>query len=353
MDLATRFRPSVIALDIRLPDCEGWTILDRLKRKAATRCIPVVVLSAVDERDRALRLGAAQFVQKSPSTEDIDAALLSVQRLWTAGPRKLLIVDADDQQRRKTVELLQADGVAVSETASFLVALESVERSRFDCIVVNLSLPFAAAVKFLQELKQRDDSHSIPVVAHGASRLDSYELHELRLLASAIVADGALGRHRLLNEVCLRLHVPVSSLSEPQRQLLSEIDISTPEFEGHTVLVIDDDVRNIFAITSALERYGTKVVFAESGRHGLELLRTTPGIEAVFTDIMMPEMDGYEVIHCIREQEQFAQLPVIALTAKAMRGDRDECIRAGATDYIAKPVDIEELVSALRVWILK
>jgi CheY-like chemotaxis protein len=156
-----------------------------------------------------------------------------------------------------------------------------------------------------------------------------------------------------LNEVYLHLHIPATQFTEAQAKPLNDLGIDTPEFDGHTVLVIDDDVRNIFAISSALERYGAKVVFAESGRHGLELLQSTPEIDAVFTDIMMPEMDGYEVIHCIRQQAEFAQLPVIALTAKAMRGDRDECIRAGATDYIAKPVDIEELVSALRVWVQK
>jgi len=353
MELAARFRPAVIALDIRLPDCEGWTILDRLKRDPSTRCVPVVVLSAVDERDRAYRLGAAQFVQKSPSTEEIDAAFKDVRRLWATSSRRLLVVDADDEQRRETANLFQADGITISETASFGVALESLERLRFECIVVNLRLPLATTIRFLQDIRQHGGASRIPVVAHGACRLAPYEFHELRQLVTSIVSHGSRARNRLLNEVLLRLHFPVSSLSESQQQLLTELTLDTREFEGHSVLVIDDDVRNIFAITSALERYGTRVVYAESGRHGLELLQTTPGIEAVFTDIMMPEMDGYEVIHCIRQQEQFAHLPVIALTAKAMRGDRDECIRAGASDYIAKPVDIEELVSALRVWILK
>jgi CheY-like chemotaxis protein len=353
MDLAARFRPSVIALDIRLPDCEGWTILDRLKRTAATRCIPIIVLSAVDERARAYRLGASQFVQKSPTTDDIERALCNAQRLWTSSSRRALVVDANSEQRRATIELLRAEGTVIDEARSFAIALESFNRTQFDCVVVSSGFPFASTIAFLQQARQCCTPYYVPIVAHSPNKLNPYEVHELRQLATTLVTDGPKAKHRLLNEFCLHLHLPTASLSDDQRRILNELNTETPEFEGHTVLVIDDDVRNIFAITSALERYGAGVVFAESGRHGLELLQSTPRIDAVFTDIMMPEMDGFEVINCIREQARFADLPVIALTAKAMRGDRDECIRAGATDYIAKPVDLEELVSALRVWISK
>jgi CheY-like chemotaxis protein len=351
LKLAQRFKPSVIALDIRLPDCEGWSILDVLKRRADTRAIPVIVFSALEEGRRAQRLGAAQFVLKPARLEDIQLAIYQTDRLWSQPLRRILVAEEDHQRRQQVVDLLCSENLEMVQVDCLDALSAALETPHFDAIVVGLSHSPLAAHQLAQEFETRFRSPIVsPLIMYGVSAANSGELNGILHWAAAIIADGPELEERLLYEVDLRLHRSQASMSEHQRRLLAGVESLGSEFHGCTVLVIDDDVRNIFAITSALEQFGVTVVYAQNGKDGLVLLESTPAVKAVFTDIMMPEMDGYEVIRRIRSQAKFVELPVIAITAKAMRGDRDECIRAGATDYIAKPVDMGQLVSALRVW---
>jgi HAMP domain-containing protein/CheY-like chemotaxis protein/GAF domain-containing protein len=348
-NLAQKLKPSGIALDLRLPDLEGWAVLDRLKHHPATRHVPVAIFSADDHRHRALRMGAVAFVLKPTTIESVHSAIETMARFAEAEPRRLLVVEDDVRERESIVELVGGEGVVTKAVGSGAEALAALEVEDYHCMVLDLGLPDMRGIELLTHIKQRGQAE-LPIIVYTGRDLSSKEETDLKKFVEAIIVKDVRSPERLLYETSLYLHRTESTLSETQRRVLDELERSVPVLASSKILVVDDDVRNIFAITSALERHGANVVFAENGRDGLELLEKTPNVRAVLMDIMMPEMDGYEVIRRIRAEPKYQGIPVIAVTAKAMQTDREKCIEAGATDYIAKPVDVEHLLSLLRVW---
>ncbi len=349
--LARKFNPTAITLDIRLPDRDGWTILDRLKHDPKTRHIPVNIISVEAHRQRALRYGAFNHLQKPVSNEDLLKAFDHLTTYVQSGPRKLLVVEDDAAQRMGIVELIGNGDVNTTAVGTGGEALTMLKQERFDCMVLDLKLPDMTGFELIENLQKENGRADLPIIVYTGKKLTRKEELRLRRVAASIIIKQAESPERLLAETALFLHRVESNLPESQRRMLEQVRRRDPAFAGRKVLIVDDDVRNIFALTSTLEGYNLNVLHAENGREGVKLLKANPGIDAVLMDIMMPEMDGYEAISAIRQMEEFQQLPIIALTAKAMKADRDHCLEVGASDYISKPLDIDQLLSLLRVWL--
>jgi CheY-like chemotaxis protein len=265
--------------------------------------------------------------------------------------KNLLLVEDNDRERSSIMALIGEEGVRTTAVATGKEALAALDERAYSCMVLDLGLPDMSGFRLLQEIKRKPEHRDLPIIVYTGKDLTKKEETELKRLAETIIIKDVKSPERLLDETAIYLHRPEASLPEAQRKVLRELHQTVPTLAGTTVLVVDDDLRNIFAITSALESHQATVLYAENGKDGLELLDKHPAIEVVLMDIMMPEMDGYEVMRRIRINEKFRHLPIIALTAKAMRHDREKCIQAGASDYIAKPVDMDKLLSMLRVWL--
>ncbi len=350
---ARKIRPSAITLDLRLPDADGRMVLDMLKHDSSTRHIPVHVISVDEARDRMLRAGAVSFLQKPVTKDALEGALARTVEFVNRPMKNLLIVEDDEVQRHALMDLIGEGDVSSVAVGTARAALEQIDTMSFDCIVVDLILPDQSGAELIREIHNRLGSAAPPVIVYTAKTLTRQEETELRRLSEAIILKDARSPERLLDETALFLHRVQSKLPEPKRKMLEKVQRDDPALSGRKVLIIDDDVRNIFAITTALESYRMQVIYAESGRAGIELLETQPDVNAVLMDVMMPEMDGFETTQRIRRQERFRQLPIIMVTAKAMKGDREKCLAAGASDYITKPVDMDQLRSLLRVWLYR
>ncbi|HEX9291690.1 MAG TPA: response regulator, partial [Anaeromyxobacteraceae bacterium] len=351
LTLARDLSPDAIALDARLPDVDGWSVLDRLKHDPRTRHIPVQILSPREEdHPRSLRLGAYAAVRRESAPDVLAAALDDLLAFAARKPRRLLLVEGDDAQAAAIAELVGEGDVETTRIANARDALAALASGRYDCVVVDAALPDMPALELLGKLRSELACRA-PIVLYGRSELGHEQQRELEALCDALVVKSARSPEQLLEETTLHLHRAQDSLPEAQRKVLERAHASDLLLRGKKVLVVDDDVRNVFAVTSALERHGMTVLYAEDGRSGLELLGATPDVDAVLMDIMMPEMDGCETIAEIRKSPRLRTLPVIALTAKAMRGDREKCMEAGASDYVTKPVDVDQLLSLLRVWL--
>jgi CheY-like chemotaxis protein/nitrogen-specific signal transduction histidine kinase len=355
LQLASRYRPDAITLDIELPDMEGWTVLDRLKHDRATRHIPVHIISGEDETGRGLRLGAFAQVTKPVTKDALDTAFSKIRGFVERQNKSLLVVEDNEQQRNAIVELIGGDGdVEITAAASGEEALQLLRERRFDCMVLDLGLPDMTGFEFINRMKSELQIADIPIVVYTGRDLSRKEETELQRMADAIIVKDVRSPERLLDETALFLHRVEANLPEQKRQILEQLHESDPVLAGKTALVIDDDMRNIYALTSLLERHKMKVLYAESGAEGIEQLQAhAADIEVVLMDVMMPEMDGYEAMRRIRAIDEFKNLPMIALTAKAMKGDREKCMEAGASDYITKPIDAQQLVSLLRVWLYR
>ncbi|MBA3354653.1 MAG: HAMP domain-containing protein, partial [Pyrinomonadaceae bacterium] len=351
--LARKYKPTAITLDIRLPDRDGWTVLDRLKHDRETRHIPVHIITVEEERQRALQQGAFNHVQKPVSHEDLGKTFDDMRDFTERRMRKLLVVEDDDVQRMSVVELIGNGDVKTTAVATGQEALNILKDERFDCMVLDLKLPDMSGFELIEKLQTDLGRYDLPIIIYTGKELTRKEELHLKKVADAIIVKEASSPERLLAETALFLHRVEADLPEPKRRMLEKFHRSDPVLAGRKVLVVDDDVRNIFALTSALETHHMGVVHAENGQEGIDLLKSTPDIEAVLMDIMMPEMDGYQAIAAIRQLEKFKQLPIIALTAKAMKADRDHCLEVGASDYISKPLDIDQLLSLLRVWLYR
>jgi signal transduction histidine kinase/DNA-binding response OmpR family regulator/HAMP domain-containing protein len=351
--LAREFRPDAIVLDMTLPVLDGWTVLDRLKRHPGTRHIPVHIVSSMDEMQPALLAGAAAFLQKPASAEALAEVFGQIESFINRDVRRLLVVDDDEAQRQSIIELVGGGGdveiVAVGSSEEALAALDS--EKPFDCMVLDLKLPKMTGFALLEKVKTDERSHSLPVIVYTGKELTRREETKLKRYAETIVVKDARSPERLLDETSLFLHRVESKLPESKRKMLEQLHNSDALFVGKKVLIVDDDVRNVFALTSALEANGMDVLFAENGREGIEALQSAGNVDLVLMDVMMPEMDGYETTQAIRLLPEFEKLPIIALTAKAMKGDRERSIAAGASDYITKPVDTDQLLSLMRVWL--
>ena len=351
--LAQRFLPVAITLDLRLADDDGWRVLDQLKHDAHTRHIPVHVISVEPGRARSLRSGAVSFLQKPVNKDAIDKVLRHVVDFIERPVKKLLVVEDDAVQREAIIELIGNGDVHTTSVASAAEALQALAGERFDCIVMALLLPDRSGADLIREINQRLGLQTPPMIVYTGKELTPHEETELRSLSESIIVRDAPSPERLLDDTALFLHRVQSRLPEAKRRMLAQVRKQDALLAGRRVLIVDDDVRNIFALTAALENYGMIVQFAESGQAAIAMLQADLACDAVLMDVMMPEMDGNEATRRLRTDSRFATLPIIAVTAKAMRGNRERSIEAGASDYITKPVDLEKLLSLLRVWLYR
>jgi signal transduction histidine kinase/CheY-like chemotaxis protein/HAMP domain-containing protein len=346
--MARKFQPKAVLLDIGLPDTTGWAVLDQFQHDADLRHIPIHMLSILDGRRRGLMLGAASYSRKVEGREVLDEVFSRVGQAAQSRANEVLVVNAGFDLQRDLEDVADLDGVSVTYSETAGDALDRFKARDYDCIVVGVGHSESSAADLLMELQKAADRdlELIVYTPEGSAPQD---------LSMAPFREGTIVRHvdsadRLLREVTRMLHIPENRLPEYKRLKLERLRQSDHELIGSKVLIVDDDVRNIFALTSILERHQIQVVHAENGRAGIELLAQSPEIDIVLMDIMMPGMDGYETIRSIREVEALRELPIIAVTAKAMKGDREKCIDSGASDYIAKPVDLDQLFSLMRVW---
>ncbi len=350
--LAHEYQPDAIVLDMELPVMDGWTVLDRLKHHPSTRHIPVHIISAGDGKANALRAGAVAFLQKPIEKDTVDGMVEEIASFIDRGVKNLLVVEDDDDQRNSIVELVgSGDDVDVTAVGSADAALAALEERPFDCMVLDLKLPDTTGFKLLEQLKKDDRFSRLPVIVYTGQELTRREETRLKKYAETIIVKDARSPERLLDETSLFLHRVEARLPQAKRRMLEQLHSSTEVFKGKKVLIVDDDVRNVFALTSVLEANGIDVIFAENGKDGIDTLRANPDVDLVLMDIMMPELDGYQTMQAVRAIPEFKQLPIISLTAKAMKGDREKSITSGASDYITKPVDTDQLLSLLRVWL--
>jgi CheY-like chemotaxis protein len=328
-------------------------VLDRLKHRSSTRHIPVHIVSGIEKRQRGLRQGAVSYLEKPVDKEALDGAFDRISRFIDEPVKSLLVVEDDDAQRSSIVELVggEDEDVQITAVASAEEALAKLEEKHFDCMVLDLGLADMSGYTLLERIKNEPRTQEMPIIIYTGKELSAAEDTQLRRYAETIIVKDVKSPERLLDETALFLHRVEARLPEQKRRMLERLHTADTTFEAKKILVVDDDVRNIFSITSVLESYGMEVIFAENGRDAIQVLEANPAVDLVLMDIMMPEMDGYETTRAIRAMEAFRSLPIIAVTAKAMKGDREKTIAAGASDYITKPVDTEQLLSLMRVWL--
>ena len=353
LDLAREMKPAAITLDISLPDIDGWRVLERLKDDPATRHIPVYMISVADEPERALQQGALGFQTKPADKAALGRIFDGLREFVDRRVKKLLVVEDDEVQRHSIIEMVGNGDVSTVAVANGAEALAAVGREHFDCMVLDLLLPDMPGLELLEQLKKQPQLRSLPIIVYTGKDLSKEEEKQLKRTAQTIILKDVRSPERLFDETALFLHRNAASLPEPKRQILEKLHRSDALLAGKRVLLVDDDVRNIFAMTSVLERHKMEVVPAETGLDALKALEGEARIDVILMDIMLPEMDGYETTRRARQMPQGRDLPIIALTAKAMKGDREKCLEAGASDYIAKPVDTEQLLSLLRVWLYR
>jgi CheY-like chemotaxis protein len=326
-------------------------VLNHLKQDPHTRHIPVQMLTLDEDRHHGLSRGAFAFVTKPTSTDELNAALARIRDYSQPRRKKLLVVEDNPAEQLSTRELLWHEDIDIDVMESGSQALEALERDTFDCLVLDLRLPDMSGFDVLEQIKGNARLRDLPVVVFTGRELSAEEDAQLHTLARSVVVKDVESPERLLDETALFLHRVVSELPESKQKMIDRLHQSDEALAGRKVLVVDDDVRNIFALSSVLERRGMTVLSAGTGREAIETIETTPDLAIVLMDIMMPEMDGYETMQVIRQNPALRRLPIIALTAKAMKGDRERCLEAGASEYLAKPVNTEQLLSALRMWL--
>jgi HAMP domain-containing protein/CheY-like chemotaxis protein/signal transduction histidine kinase len=351
LELAQQFQPSAVSLDVFLPDMLGWTVLNQLKQNPLTRHIPVQIITLDEDRQHALAHGAFSFVTKSTTTEGVNEALSRIKE-YTQGRRKrLLVVEDNPAEQLSITELLGHDDIEIVTADTGTQALQTLREQPCDCVVLDLRLPDMSGFEVLESIRADGAISDIPVVVFTGRELSPEEDAQLHTMARSIVVKGVESPERLLDETALFLHRVVTDLPPEKQRMLERLNSSDEDLVDSTVLLVDDDARNIFALSSVLERRGMRVLTATTGLEAIELVESTPELAIVLMDIMMPQMDGYQTIEAIRQRPDLRRLPIIALTAKAMKGDREKCLEAGASDYLAKPVNTEQLLSTLRIWL--
>ena len=351
LELAKQYQPSAISLDVFLPDMLGWTVLSQLKQNPLTRHIPVQIITLDEDRQHGLARGAFSFVTKPTTTQGVEAALSRIKDYAQPRRKRLLVVEDNAAEQLGIRELLGHDDIEIESVTTGAAALDSLRREAHDCVVLDLRLPDMTGFEVLEQIRADSTLSDIPVVVFTGRELTPEEDLQLHSMARSIVVKGVESPERLLDETALFLHRVITDLPAEKQQMLERLNSSDEDLIDRKVLLVDDDARNIFALSSALERRGMKVLTATTGKEAIEIVESTPGLALVLMDIMMPEMDGYQTIGEIRKNPAFRRLPIIALTAKAMKGDREKCLEAGASDYLAKPVNTEQLLSALRMWL--
>jgi HAMP domain-containing protein/CheY-like chemotaxis protein/signal transduction histidine kinase len=351
LELAQQFQPSAVSLDVFLPDMLGWTVLNQLKQNPLTRHIPVQIITLDEDRQHALASGAFSFVTKPTTTEGVDHALSRIKEYAQARRKRLLVVEDNPAEQLSITELLGHDDIEIVTTGTGTQALQILREQPCDCVVLDLRLPDMSGFEVLECIRGDGEISDVPVVVFTGRELSPEENAQLHTMARSIVVKGVESPERLLDETALFLHRIVTDLPPEKQRMLERLNSSDEDLVNCTVLLVDDDARNIFALSSVLERRGMRVLTATTGTEAIEIVTSTPELAIVLMDIMMPQMDGYQTIEAIRQRPNLRRLPIIALTAKAMKGDREKCLEAGASDYLAKPVNTEQLLSALRMWL--
>jgi HAMP domain-containing protein/CheY-like chemotaxis protein/signal transduction histidine kinase len=349
--LAREFHPTAVSLDVFLPDMLGWTVLNHLKQDPATRHIPVQMLTLDEDRYHGLSRGAFAFVTKPTTPQGLDMALARMKEYAAPRRKRLLVVEDNPAEQLSIRELLGYDDIDVVTVSTGAEALTAVGEESFDCVVLDLRLPDMSGFEVLERFRDASSLGDLPIVVFTGKELSREEDARLHTLARSVVLKGVESPERLLDETALFLHRVVSDLPPEKQRMIERLHRSDDDLVGKSVLVVDDDVRNIFALSSVLERRGMIVLTATTGREAIATLESTSDVAIVLMDVMMPEMDGYETMRAIRRNAKLRRMPIVALTAKAMKGDREKCLEAGASEYLAKPVDTEQLLSALRMWL--
>ncbi len=353
LSLARQFRPTAISLDIFLPDMLGWTVLNQLKRDPQLRHIPVQIVTLEEERQHGLAHGAFSYLVKSPTMDSLETAFDRIKTFTAPRTKRLLVVEDNQIERESIRALLAHDDIKMDDVATGSAALTAMLENPYDCVVLDLRLPDMTGFELLEQMHEEPPLADVPVVVFTGKELSDAEQAQLKAMAKSIVLKDVRSPERLLDETALFLHRVVSGLPEDMQRMLERLHGSNEVLRGRKVLIVDDDARNIFALTSLLENQDMEVLSATNGRDAIEQVRSTPDMSIVLMDIMMPDMDGYETMRQIRALPHFRNLPMLALTAKAMKGDREKCLEAGASDYIAKPVNTDQLLSLMRVWLFR
>ena len=329
----------------------GWTVLNNLKLDPATRHIPVQIISVAEERQHGLSHGAFSYMVKPATTDGLEQCFDRIKTFIAPRVKNLLVVEDNEMESKIIVELLRHDDIEISTAGTGAGALQTLLDRAFDCCVLDLRLPDMTGFSLLEKMQAEPSLRDIPVVVFTGKNLTPDEEKHLKTMAKSIVLKDVQSPERLFDETALFLHRVVARLPEQKQKLLARLHNSNEVLHGRKALVVDDDARNIFALTTILENQEMEVLRANNGRQAIKIIQNQPELSVVLMDIMMPEMDGYETLREIRKQPEFHSLPILALTAKAMKGDREKCLEAGASDYIAKPVDADQLISLLRVWL--
>ncbi|RRV36175.1 response regulator [Stutzerimonas stutzeri] len=352
-DTAVQYKPDAILLDMRLPDHSGLTVLERLKENSATRHIPVHVVSVEDRKEAALQMGAVGYAMKPTTREELKDVFGRLEAKLAQKVKRILLVEDDALQRESMSRLIEDVDIEITAVEFGAQALEQLRDTVFDCMIIDLKLPDMDGSELLERMAKEDICSFPPVIVYTGRNLTRDEEAALLKYSRSIIIKGARSPERLLDEVTLFLHKVESDMPPERQKMLKSARSREKAFEGRTILVVDDDVRNVFALTSALEQKGALVEIARNGLEAIDKLQHDAGIDLVLMDIMMPEMDGFTAMQEIRKDARFAKLPIIAVTAKAMKDDQDRCLRAGANDYLAKPIDLDRLFSLIRVWLPK
>ncbi|MBN1314044.1 MAG: response regulator, partial [Anaerolineales bacterium] len=353
LELVTKINPMAVILDIKLPGIDGWTVLENLKNTPQTRHIPVHIMSVEDATLEALRKGAIGHLTKPVTREGLEEAFGKLEAVFSRKIKELLVVEDNKNLRMGVKKLFNDSDIHVDEAATGASAVEAIKTKLYDCIILDLGLPDMTGFELLQKLELEDHLFIPPIIVHTGKELTREEEAELSRYSDSIIIKGVKSEERLLDEVSLFLHRVVGNIPEKKRKMITSLYDSESLFKDKKVLVVDDDMRNVFALTRVMEEKGIHVLKAENGKKALNILDQDPDVDLVIMDIMMPVMDGYETMQQIRAQARFQKLPILALTAKAMKQDRELCIAAGASDYLPKPIDTTRLFSMMRIWLYR
>ncbi|EDN68110.1 Response regulator receiver protein [Beggiatoa sp. PS] len=353
LQLAEQYKPHAIILDVGLPQVDGWTVMERLKDNQDTRHIPVYFISASDQVQEAKKMGAIGYLLKPVGMAELEEAFQNIKQFITTTVKNVLVITDEKQYHQKIFDLLRSEEIQITPTITMAIALRCLHKTRFDCIILDVDIEQGTGINFLEQMEKRESLHQIPLIVYTERDLTTTEEALLLQCAENLLIKSVRTAERLLDEVTLFLHQLVAELPDEKRNMLKRVHDKKLVLNYKKVLIVDDDSRNVFALATVLENYDMEVIFADNGKKALKLLEEQDNIAIVLMDIMMPEMDGYEAMRKIRAQARFRQLPIIALTAKAMKGDKAKCIEAGANDYLAKPVDTDKLISLMRVWLYR
>jgi len=351
LSYARFYKPDAILLDLKLPVMDGADVLKQLKTDPDLRHIPVMIISGYDRKKESMELGAFDFMKKPVSKDDLQNAFTKIENFVNKKLKKLLIVEDNQQQNSAIRELIGNGDVKCFSAYSGNEAYEMMVEENFDCVIVDLGLPDMTGFDLMQKIKENESLRKTPIIVYTGKDLTKEENNRLNKLANTVVLKTVDSNERLLDETTLFLHRVESRLPKEKQNMIRKLHKTDEVLKNKKVLIVDDDIRNIYSLTNALEEEGLNCLTAENGKAALQMLAEHPGMDMVLMDVMMPEMDGYDATKEIRNIHKFSKLPIIGLTAKAMKGDREKCLNAGMSDYITKPVNIEQLLSLMRVWL--